>query len=58
MELKCVNFVRLLIAHAFRSEWQQIPVKVQIREPVVKHKWRIKLLCNLMQTCKVGFESE
>lgn len=56
MELKCVNFVRLLKAYAFWSNWQQFPVEVQIREPVVKHKWR--MLCNLMQTCEVWFESE
>lgn len=41
MELKYVKFVRLLIAYAFRSNWQQIPVKVQIREPVMKYKWRM-----------------
>ena len=35
MQLKCVNFVRLLIAYTFGNNWQQIPVKVQIREPVV-----------------------
>lgn len=29
MQLKCVNFVRLLIAYTFRNNWQQIPVKVQ-----------------------------
>lgn len=37
MELKCVKFVRLLIAYALRSNRQQIPVEVQIGEPVVKH---------------------
>jgi len=39
MQLKCVNLVRLLIAYTFGSNWQPIPLNVEVREPVVKCKF-------------------